>query len=815
MTVKASKHIVFFTLIILALAQLLYASDIDSTVSRPRIGLALSGGGARGFAHIGTLKMLDSLNIPVDYIAGTSMGGIVGALYAVGYSGKEIEQIALNTNWEEVISDTPTRSRLPFLTKKLTGKYLFSLPMQGFFPVLPSGLIKGQKVFQNLSRLIYSYQNVNDFSDLPIPFKCVSVDIISGNEVVLDHGSLALALRATMSIPTIFAPVEWGDSLLVDGFVSNNLPVDVVRKMGADIVISVNVGTPKKDREHLNSILDILEQTINLASFRKEKKAIRESNIVITPELGDYSTASFASEDVASIIHLGEKAAAGKVNACERVKSDYSLNKLNLAKSKLAGAEKKVKLHGVVIAGNTTLPFDFVSDLFDLKAGDMCTQDTIDACIFRMKKTGYFKDVKYEIKNAANDEINLIINVKERRKPRIHDVAITGNKYLPFTFIANLLNVKPGMVFDTDKIDKNITELYGLGYFETIQYEIVPINGNNIRLIFHIKERPKRTLQIGARFDTQYKFIGALNLNGAGFLSSEVRLESELQFGGLTRFNFRVSYPTRTLDYPIYPFMRLAYKDILTDVYNAFGEVSNKFHDRSSTFASGLGFLIGNTFNFEVEYNRESVNLYPDVTIYAQPDSANGQETLVKIAGNITYDSMNDAAFPTSGLKVVSGFENSMEALGSKKVYQRFDLGISYYLSINAGNILRWHAFFGIGTKGMPVTRYFYRGGPADFIGADYQQLSGYKVEIAGLDYSRHLYRRIYATLSLAVADHRAEYINPADPGFSGLLYGVSVGAVLRSPLGPIKAQYARGFGQAYHFPQNRSYLFVTAGFKF
>jgi len=807
--------VVYSTLFLLFTASLLQASETDYTGSRPRIGLVLSGGGARGFAHIGTLKMLDSLNIPVDYIAGTSMGGIIGAMYAVGYSGKEIEQIALKTNWEEVISDRPSRVRLPFLTKKLTGKYLFSLPVNGILPSLPSGLIKGQKIFQLLSRLIYSYQNVNNFSKLPIPFKCVAVDIISGNEVVLDHGSLALALRATMSIPTVFAPVEWGDSLLVDGFVSNNLPVDVVRKMGADIVISVNVGTPKKDRAHLKSILDILEQTLNLSSIRREEQAIKESDIVITPDLTEFSTAAFSKDDVIQIIKRGELASEGKVNECQRIQTDYSLNKLMLNETKVDSSRKEVKLHGVVIAGNTTLPFDFVSDLFDLKPGDICTQDTIDACIFQMKKTGYFKDVTYEIKNAPNDEINLIIKVMERRKPHIHDVTITGNKYLPFSFIANLLNIRPGMIFDTEQIDKNITELYGLGYFETIQYEIIPLNGKSIRLIFRIKEKPKRALHIGARYDNLHKFVGALNLTGAGFLSSEVRLESELQFGGLTRFKFHVSYPTKSLSYPVYPFMRMAYKDILTDVYSASGQVSNKFHDRSFTFAGGLGFLIGNTVNFELEYNREDVSLYPDVTIYNQPDTANGQESLVKLAGRFVFDSMDNADSPSSGLYLVSNAENSMDALGSKKDYRRFDVAFSYYLSASENHVFRLYGFSGIGSKDMPVTRYFYHGGPGDFVGADYQQLSGYKLNIAGLDYRLHLYRRSYVILSLAVASHNTNYPNQETAGTSGTLYGLALGTMINSPFGPIQVQYARGFGKAYHFPKNRSYLFITAGFKF
>jgi predicted acylesterase/phospholipase RssA len=794
---------------------LVVANSNDAHFERPRIGLVLSGGGARGFAHIGTLKMLDSLNIPVDYIAGTSMGGIIGALYAVGYSGKEIEEIALNTNWEELMSDTPSRENLPFHTKKLSGKYLMTFPMEGMFPVLPSGMIRGQKAFQTLSKLLYSYQNLKSFDELPIPFRCVAVDIITGNEVVLDHGSLAIALRATMSIPTVFAPVEWGDSLLVDGFVKNNLPVDVVKKMGADIVISVNVGTPKKDKAHLKSIFDILEQTINLASFKQEEKALSESDIIIEPDLEGYSTSTFFADVVEKILIIGDKAAEGKVDACVRLKADYSINKLSLAAHDSVGIKQSVKLHGVVIAGNTTLPFDFVRDLFDLKPGDMCTQDTINACIVRLKKSGFFKDVKYEIKNAPNDEINLIINVKEGKKPRVYGVTIIGNKTLPFFFINNLIDLKPGMYFDAQILDQNITNMYGLGYFETIHYEIIPVDENSVRLIFHIKEKAERSLQVGARFDTQYKFVGVLNLNGAGVFTSEVRMASELQFGGLTRFKFHVSYPTRGLNYPVYPFVRFAYKDIFTRVYGPSGSIINKFHDNSSTYAGGIGFLISNIFNIEFEYNRERVNLYPNIDIYSQPDSLNAKQSFVKIAARLTYDSIDDSAFPSSGLYLKFNSENSSEAFGSIKSYHRYELDLTYYFSFNPEHVIRLYSYLGIATNDLPVARYFYRGGANDFIGADYQQLAGYRVEIAGFEHRVHIFRHLYASIEAAAAYHRIKFTDQDDVGKNGVLYGVAIGAYINSPFGPVKFQYAQGFGSAYHLPQSRSYLFLTIGFSF
>ena len=172
-----------------------------SSIDRPKIGLVLSGGGAKGFAHIGTLKMLDSLHIPIDYIVGTSMGGLAGALYAIGYTGHDLEKLVERSDWKEIFSDNPPRTELPYFVRKETGRYQLEFGISGVKPVAPSGLIYGQKVSLLFSSLTFPYESVNDFDNLPIPFRCVAVDLVTGNQVVLKSGSLAKAMRATMATP--------------------------------------------------------------------------------------------------------------------------------------------------------------------------------------------------------------------------------------------------------------------------------------------------------------------------------------------------------------------------------------------------------------------------------------------------------------------------------------------------------------------------------------------------------------------------------------------------------------------------------------
>ena len=272
---------------------------------RPKVGLVLSGGGARGFAHIGTLKMLDSLEIPVDYIAGTSMGGIIGALYAIGFSGVEIETIVRKTDWNEIFTDLPPRRELPWFQKTDQGKYAFEFDMQGMTPRPPSGLIFGQKISLLFSGFTFPYENIRDFTKLPTPFHCVAVNIETGDEVILKKGSLARAMRATMAIPSAFSPVDWGDSLLVDGGMINNMPVDVVRQMGADLVIAVDVGSPLRKREQLQSAISVLEQSIALMGLERWKHNRRQADLYIRPALEDHGLADFETNRVDAILQCG------------------------------------------------------------------------------------------------------------------------------------------------------------------------------------------------------------------------------------------------------------------------------------------------------------------------------------------------------------------------------------------------------------------------------------------------------------------------------------------------------------------------------
>ncbi len=296
--------------------------------SRPKIGLALSGGGARGGAHVGILIALEEMNIPIDYIAGTSMGAIVGGLYASGYTAAEVEQILIRTDWKKGLTDQPARRNRTMRKKDLERQFLvpFRVGFNKGKIQLPLGAIEGQHLDQMFSQLLLPVVDVDDFDELPIPFRTVATDLVTGEEVVLSSGSLPNALRASMSIPGVFAPVRINDRILVDGGMVNNLPVSVVRAMGADIVIAVDISMPLLTEEKLTSFLSVTEQLAGFLTRRNTERQIQllgAEDILIIPELGDFSSADF--EGAEEIVHLGYEAAlASKESLAMLARPDYA-----------------------------------------------------------------------------------------------------------------------------------------------------------------------------------------------------------------------------------------------------------------------------------------------------------------------------------------------------------------------------------------------------------------------------------------------------------------------------------------------------------
>lgn len=286
-------------------------SNVIFATARPKVGVVLSGGGAKGMAHIGALKVIEEAGIPIDIIVGTSMGSIIGGLYSIGYTAAQLDSIVMSQDWNILLSDKAYRKKLDFQTKEHSSHYILSVP---FFEkpqdLISGGVIKGRNIGHMLWQLTEGYHDSLDFRKLPVPFACVSQDLVTGDEIVFESGVLPIAIRSSMSIPGVFAPVSLNDRVLIDGGIVNNYPVDIARKMGADIIIGVDVQDPMKSAKELQgSILAQLSQLIDIQSKDRWQQNIGNSDVYIKVNVKGYNTASFTTIAIDSLIERGEQAA--------------------------------------------------------------------------------------------------------------------------------------------------------------------------------------------------------------------------------------------------------------------------------------------------------------------------------------------------------------------------------------------------------------------------------------------------------------------------------------------------------------------------
>lgn len=382
----------------------------------PRIGLALSGGGARGLAHIGVLKVLEELRVPVSCVTGTSIGSIVGGSFASGSSPEKLESIVLKTDWNSVFTDRPPRQEIASRRKEDDFKTLFApeLGLKDGKLVLPKGVIAGVSIEAYFRELTQAAVGTSDFNRLPIPFHAVASDIETGEAVVLDRGSVAQAMRASMAIPGAIAPVEINGKLLVDGGIANNLPIDEVRRLCADVVIAVNIGTPPLKREELTSAVSVTFQLINFlgkANVDRQIKSLRPGqDILIEPDLGDISAASFQrAEDAIKIGENAARAVAGELQRYSLPPAQYAeLRRRQVAEGSGPGTVDEIRFSGT----ERTNP-EVLRSLVQSKPGVPLTEAQISEDLRRIYGRGDFEGIDYRIQQDPGNRV-MVIEPREK-----------------------------------------------------------------------------------------------------------------------------------------------------------------------------------------------------------------------------------------------------------------------------------------------------------------------------------------------------------------------------------------------------------------
>lgn len=587
---------------------------------RPKVALVLCGGGAKGAAHIGALKVLEEVGMPVDMVVGTSIGGLVGGMYAMGYNAAELDSIVAGCDWKYLLSDnTYSRRDESFSGKMLDARYLLKIPFYSMNPDikdspvsrLPAGLISGQNVLNFLNGVSLGYQERMDFSNLPVPFACVAADLSTGEQIVLDKGELPLCMRATMAIPGVFAPVEMDGKVLVDGGIINNFPVDVAKKMGADIIIGVDIKNDYPGAENLKSIPQVLAQMIALMGNETYQKNLKEVDILIKPDVSDYGTYSFNKPAIEQLVINGYVAAQEKYQELEALAK--RLNTLDVGSR----------------PGMVHKATDVVRDTF---------------C---------FKSVE-------------IVGVPKKNEH----------------WLRRMSGLKPDILLTGKDINRGISILMGTRAFSSVTYTVMGKGTADERLVVNIVEGPTNVLALGARYDSEEAagILVHVGVNEYGLLGSKLGFTGRLGYNPYGQLEYSYNskdFPKIEFNYKVGGMDMNIYKSTenqnnLSFLYHR-GEIN-----LSNIYLRNFNFKLGARYE-HFDFSRYLKQNTPDgYQEYIIKDS--GYESYY-FKGEV--DTRDDSYFATEGVDFdVEGaiwqtnFEKGFQSFGAVKVMLEGAVGI-------------------------------------------------------------------------------------------------------------------------------------------
>lgn len=579
--------------LLLSISLTAHTKDTTSVQTRPKVGLVLSGGGAKGAAHIGVLKYIEEAGIPIDYIAGTSMGSIVGGMYALGYTSEEILDIINNVDWDRLISNNVDRKKISYTSRVESRTQTLTIPFsvqtdqnelqsRSFKNSLPTGIVSGDNLINLFNSLSVGYSDPIDFNNLPTPFLCIATNVLNGKADVLDKGIFSKAIRASMAIPVLFDPIEIDDTIYADGGLLNNFPAEQCRAMGADYIIGVSMSSGlESDPENLTSIFSQVKQLKMIITDKEFENYHKLCDIFISPDLKGVGMLSFDAESVSTITQSGYEAAA-------------------------AQEENFKALKEAIFSGNEP--------------------DTTEA-------------------RKGKKAVNIV-----QDKVLISGIEMEGVEKDIEKWIRRRCTVKAGEMISKEDIDRSVSIYYGTGNYDSITYTLHedPASDGAYILRFRFVENQPHDLAAGFRFDSQDMLSVLLHLGinsnrMSGFkadfktkLGSNQWLTTNYSYGHLLYPRINVSYSFRNSELDAYDMDALVMN--MKFLQHKIRLYLSENYSRTISFGGGL----------EAEF------LDPRKVMYIQHETTDIDNRQVNTLGTFAYfhfDNLNKSSFPTRGMK--------------------------------------------------------------------------------------------------------------------------------------------------------------------
>lgn len=607
--------------VLFAVAVAFLAGAEDNAKERPKVGLVLGGGGALGISHIGVLKVLEEERVPIDYIAGTSMGSIIGGLYASGLSPDEIQAFLQGLDWNNVMSDATPHRELFFRRKFEDQRYLLEVGLGRKGIKMGTGMVAGQK-FNNLLQLqVQRSADTVDFDHLSVPFRAVATDLESGTPYVMGSGNLATAMRASMAVPGAFTAVEIDGHLLVDGGIVNNLPVDVAKQMGADIIIAVDVGSKsdKVDREDLESIGGVLGRTYSIMQRPGQLEQLKRADIGIQPQLDDMMASEFAR--VAEFVPRGKEAAKIHLEAIRKLSVDEETFSAYLGRQRRE-ANTNIVLEAVTMSGEERVSKKAIEGRIRSQAGEQFDETKLKMDLMHIYGIGEFEQVLFQLNQEDEHSGKLNYNVTEKPwGPLYFSLGLNfKSDFDNDTSWGVLMNLTRRSINELGAEWRNDIKIgtdkgFLSEFYQPLDYQGVFFVApkveyrDEIQDVYdgkdHIAEYDVRTVQGSFDFGLQWKNIGALRL---GPVVGNYQGDASLGLSGLPSFDdylaslagsFIIDQKDRTY------FAREGYYFGLKGMSAQEDWGSDRSFSRLSLDASTVGSIQNHTFDARLQYSSD------------------------------------------------------------------------------------------------------------------------------------------------------------------------------------------------------------------
>ena len=494
-----------FSTLVLSIC-ILFPFSLHSQEQRKKVGVVLSGGGAKGMAHIKALKVIEEAGIPIDYIAGTSMGAIVGGLYAIGYTPEQLDSMVRKQNWTFLLSDRVKRSAMSLTERERSEKFVISIP----FTKTPKdaasgGLMKGQNLANLFSDLTMGYHDSIDFNKLPIPFACVAADIVNGNQIIFRNGILSTAMRASMAIPGAFTPVRQDSMVLVDGGIVNNYPADVAKAMGADIIIGIDVQNALKPADKLNSVPDILGQIVDITCQANHEKNVNLTDTYIRVNVDGYSSASFTPAAIDTLMRRGEEAARAQWKSLLALKKEIGIPddytpKQHGPYSSLSNV-RTIYVTDISFTGVEADDKKWLMKKCNLKENSNISTQQIEQALFQLRGSQSYSSASYTLTDTPEGyQLNFLLQEKYERRINL------GIRFDSEEIASLLLNATADLKTHIPS-RLSLTGRLGKRYAARIDYTLEPIQQRNFNFSYMFQYNDINIYEEGNRaYNTTYKY---------------------------------------------------------------------------------------------------------------------------------------------------------------------------------------------------------------------------------------------------------------------------------------------------------------------